>query len=108
MAYTVLLQLSTYMNEANGRAILGSGRVAVRALTEGGHAGAGYVLTGPQALMQVEQVDAVGAAIGRPLRWEEMPRDSAREHRRAPSTTGPPTTPATSGDPCQDAESHWR
>ena len=41
-------------------------RVAVRALTEDGHAGAEYVLTGPQSLTQAEQVRVVGEAIGRP------------------------------------------
>jgi uncharacterized protein YbjT (DUF2867 family) len=51
--------------------------VAVRALTEDRHAGASYVLTGPATLTQVEQVEAIGAVIGRPLRWEEMPRDAA-------------------------------
>ena len=52
--------------------------VAVRALTENGHAGASYVLTGPQALTQADQVRAIGAAIGRPLRWEELSRQAAR------------------------------
>jgi uncharacterized protein YbjT (DUF2867 family) len=52
--------------------------VAVRALL-GGHAGATYLLTGPQALTQVEQVHAIGDAIGRPVRWEELPPDLARQ-----------------------------
>ncbi len=52
--------------------------VAVRALTEDGHAGARYVLTGPQALTQADQVRAIGTAIGRPLRWEELSRQAAR------------------------------
>jgi uncharacterized protein YbjT (DUF2867 family) len=51
--------------------------VAVRALTEDGHAGARYVLTGPETLTQVEQVHAIGDAIGRPLRWEERSREDA-------------------------------
>jgi uncharacterized protein YbjT (DUF2867 family) len=46
--------------------------VAVRALTEGGHAGNRYILTGPAALTQVEQVREIGEAIGRELRWEEL------------------------------------
>ncbi|HEV7934870.1 MAG TPA: NAD(P)H-binding protein, partial [Actinomadura sp.] len=37
--------------------------VAVRALTEDGHAGAKYVLTGPETLTQVQQVHAIGEAI---------------------------------------------
>lgn len=53
--------------------------VAVRALTEDGHAGARYVLTGPQAVTQLEQVHEIGEAIGRPVRWEELSREDARE-----------------------------
>jgi uncharacterized protein YbjT (DUF2867 family) len=51
--------------------------VAVRALIEDSHAGAKYVLTGPQSLMQAEQVEILGRAIGRPLRFEEMPEETA-------------------------------
>jgi uncharacterized protein YbjT (DUF2867 family) len=52
--------------------------VALRALTEAGHAGATYVLTGLQTLTQIEQLDAIGEAIGRALRWEEISREDAR------------------------------
>jgi uncharacterized protein YbjT (DUF2867 family) len=52
--------------------------VAARALTEDGHSGQTYVLTGPQALTQADQVHAIGQAIGRPLRFEEIARDQAR------------------------------
>jgi uncharacterized protein YbjT (DUF2867 family) len=51
--------------------------VAVRALLEEGHVGARYVLTGPRALTQAEQVDAIGTALGRPLRWDELSREDA-------------------------------
>jgi uncharacterized protein YbjT (DUF2867 family) len=53
--------------------------VAVRALTGDGHAGARYVLTGPEAMTQVEQVHAIGEAIGRPVSWEELSPDIARK-----------------------------
>lgn len=55
--------------------------VAVRALLgEGvGHHGAVYTLTGPTPLTQREQARAIGAAIGRPVRWEEEPREEARQ-----------------------------
>ena len=46
--------------------------VAVRALCENGHAGAEYVLTGPQSLSQFEQVSTIGGVIGRSLRIEEI------------------------------------
>jgi uncharacterized protein YbjT (DUF2867 family) len=52
--------------------------VAVRALTEDGHAGRRYVLTGPEVVTQVEQVRVIGEAIGRPLRFQEQPREEAR------------------------------
>jgi uncharacterized protein YbjT (DUF2867 family) len=52
--------------------------VAIRALTEDGHAGMEYVLTGPQSLTQAEQVSTIGHAIGRSLRVEEMPLEEAR------------------------------
>jgi uncharacterized protein YbjT (DUF2867 family) len=52
--------------------------VAVRALREDGHAGAEYVVTGPQSLTQAEQVHTIGRAIGRPLRLEEISPDEAR------------------------------
>jgi uncharacterized protein YbjT (DUF2867 family) len=52
--------------------------VAVTALTSPGHAGAAYELTGPEVLTQAEQVRALGAAVGRDVRWEEMPLAEAR------------------------------
>jgi uncharacterized protein YbjT (DUF2867 family) len=53
--------------------------VAVRALTEDGHAGARYALSGPEVLTQAEQLAAIGRALGRNLRWEDMPRQAALE-----------------------------
>jgi uncharacterized protein YbjT (DUF2867 family) len=52
--------------------------VAVRALTEDGHAGAEYVLTGPESLSQSEQLSTIGRMIGRPLRMEEISAEEAR------------------------------
>ncbi|GAA3076245.1 NAD(P)H-binding protein [Streptosporangium carneum] len=57
--------------------------VAVRALTDDGHAGAKHHLTGPQTLTQVEQVRVIGEVIGRPLRWEEVAPEAARERMLA-------------------------
>jgi uncharacterized protein YbjT (DUF2867 family) len=53
--------------------------VAVAALLEDGHAGAAYTLTGPEAITQREQVRAIGAAIGRDIRVEELTPEQARE-----------------------------
>jgi uncharacterized protein YbjT (DUF2867 family) len=52
--------------------------VAVRALRENGHAGAEYVLTGPQSLSQFEQVSTIGRVIDRSLRMEEISPEEAR------------------------------
>ncbi|GAB1509588.1 NmrA family NAD(P)-binding protein [Actinophytocola sp. KF-1] len=52
--------------------------VAVAALTSRKHVGAAYELTGPETLTQVEQVRTLGAAVGREVRWEEMPVEEAR------------------------------
>jgi uncharacterized protein YbjT (DUF2867 family) len=52
--------------------------VAVRALTEGGHAGSRYVLSGPAVLTQAEQLAAIGRALGRDLTWEELPKANAQ------------------------------
>ena len=53
--------------------------VAVRALTEDGHAGSRYVLSGPEVLTQAEQLAAIGRALGRDLTWEELPRPAAEQ-----------------------------
>jgi uncharacterized protein YbjT (DUF2867 family) len=53
--------------------------VAVRALQEEGHDGKKYVLSGPESLTLVEQVQIIAEAIGRPLRFEEIAPDAARQ-----------------------------
>jgi len=53
--------------------------VAVRALTDDGHHGARYPLSGPAVLTQAEQLAAIGQAVGRELHWEELPRQAALE-----------------------------
>ena len=53
--------------------------VAVRALCDDGNGGKDYVITGPESLTQREQVRIVGDAIGRPLRFEELSHDAARQ-----------------------------
>ncbi|GAA0918102.1 SDR family oxidoreductase [Streptomyces thermoalcalitolerans] len=60
--------------------------VAVRALTEDGHEGRVYTLTGPRAISAVEQTEQLGRVLGRPLRFEELTEEQARAHlsRRHP------------------------
>jgi uncharacterized protein YbjT (DUF2867 family) len=53
--------------------------VAVRTLCDEGHDGREHVLTGPASLTQREQVQIIGDAIGRPLQFQELARESARE-----------------------------
>jgi uncharacterized protein YbjT (DUF2867 family) len=53
--------------------------VAVKALTQDGHAGARYLLSGPAVLTQAEQLAAIGRALGRDLTWEELPRAQAQQ-----------------------------
>ncbi|MFJ8657770.1 SDR family oxidoreductase [Streptomyces sp. NPDC093795] len=53
--------------------------VAARVLLTDGHAGAKYVLTGPESLTQAEQARRIGAAVGRPVRYEELAPEVARE-----------------------------
>lgn len=52
--------------------------VAVRALTEPGHRGRAYTLTGPQAVTAAEQTAGLAELLGRPLRFEELEPDQAR------------------------------
>ena len=51
--------------------------VAVAALLGGDHDGAAWLLTGPEALTQAGQAAAIGEAIGREVRFEELTRDDA-------------------------------
>jgi uncharacterized protein YbjT (DUF2867 family) len=53
--------------------------VAVAALTEDAHVGKIYHLTGPQSLTHIEQIRRIGAALGRPLRYEELDPVAARQ-----------------------------
>ncbi|GAA3507590.1 uncharacterized protein YbjT (DUF2867 family) [Streptosporangium album] len=53
--------------------------VAVRALLDR-QAGEAHLIGGPESLTQIERVRILGEAIGRELRFEELPREQAREH----------------------------
>ena len=54
--------------------------VAARTLLDPGHDGKAYVLTGPAAITQAEQVRTIGETIGHPdARWAEIPASVARE-----------------------------
>jgi uncharacterized protein YbjT (DUF2867 family) len=53
--------------------------VAVRVLTSPGHRDVAYVLSGPAAITQAEQVRILGAAAGHPARVEQAAPDEARK-----------------------------
>ena len=52
-------------------------------LIEQGHAGKKYLLSGPQSLTQKHQVELIGSAIGRDLRFEPITDDEARKQLTA-------------------------
>jgi uncharacterized protein YbjT (DUF2867 family) len=56
---------------------------AVSAMCDSGHAGAEYVITGPQSLSHREQIYIIGRAINRTLCVEEMSPDEARSEWRS-------------------------
>lgn len=60
--------------------------VATRTLLDGQRMGGDYVLTGPESLSQAAQVGAIGDAIGRRLRFDEMSPD---EFQRETAGTWP-------------------
>ncbi len=57
--------------------------VAVHALTHNDLLGTRPVLTGPEALTTVEQVTALGDALGMPVRFDEISPETAREQALA-------------------------
>lgn len=52
--------------------------VGVRALTEDGHRGKKYLLSGPELVTQIEQVAILGEVLNRPLRFEEQSPEEAK------------------------------
>jgi uncharacterized protein YbjT (DUF2867 family) len=48
-------------------------------LLDPGHAGQTYYLTGPESLTQIQQAEAIGSAIGRPVRFKELPPEMFRQ-----------------------------
>ncbi|MFF8291402.1 NAD(P)H-binding protein [Streptomyces sp. NPDC016309] len=70
-------RLSAMVHEAD------IGAVAAVALTEDGHAGREYVITGPEALTVRDKTDAIGAARGREVRLVELTEAEAVARWRA-------------------------
>ena len=63
--------------------------VAVRALLDDDLVGTRPVLSGPHSLTQIEQVRMIGDAIGRPVRFEELTPEEAREAMAGGPTPAP-------------------
>jgi uncharacterized protein YbjT (DUF2867 family) len=57
--------------------------VAAAVLTETGHEGAAYALSGPEALTPGRQVATLAGVLGRPLRYEPLSDDEARTQMEA-------------------------
>jgi uncharacterized protein YbjT (DUF2867 family) len=57
--------------------------VVAHVLTSDRHDGAKYVITGPESIPQAELVRIIGEAIGRDVRWQEVPLDQARKELTA-------------------------
>ena len=53
--------------------------VAFRALTEDGHEGKAYPITGPETLSMAEVAEKLSVATGRRIRYEDVPPDTAHE-----------------------------
>ncbi|MFC7305743.1 NAD(P)H-binding protein [Streptomyces monticola] len=70
-------RLSAMVHEAD------IGAVAAAALTESGHAGQEYVITGPDVLTLSGKTEAIAAARGRAVRLVELTEDEARGQWRA-------------------------
>ncbi|MCL2396325.1 MAG: SDR family oxidoreductase [Acidimicrobiaceae bacterium] len=71
-----------YMNAGPARLSMVDTRdvaaVAAVALTEPGHAGAHYDVTGPQALSYGDVADRLGKSMGRPVTYVDAPDDAVR------------------------------
>ncbi|HVE83212.1 MAG TPA: SDR family oxidoreductase [Myxococcales bacterium] len=53
--------------------------VAVKALTERGHEGKAYLLTGSEALSQAEMAQKLGAAVGKKIEYVNVPPEAAAD-----------------------------
>jgi uncharacterized protein YbjT (DUF2867 family) len=53
--------------------------VAAKCLTTSGHANKAYDITGPEALSMAEQAKQLGDAIGKPVKYVDVPDAAARD-----------------------------
>ena len=62
-------------------------KIAFALLTQGGHQGRAFEITGPQALSMAEIAATISEAIGKPVRYQKT---SIEEHRRGMEAAGLP------------------
>jgi uncharacterized protein YbjT (DUF2867 family) len=55
------------------------GAVAVKALTEKGHEGQAYAMTGPESFTLAQQAATLSKAIGKPVKYVDVPPEAARQ-----------------------------
>jgi uncharacterized protein YbjT (DUF2867 family) len=76
-------QNAFYGSEADGRVsqidIRDVAAVAVKALTEDGHIGKAYTLTGPEALMNRQIAQILSDKLGREVRYINLPPEQLKE-----------------------------
>lgn len=65
------------------------GAAIAAGLTEDGHAGKSYTLSGPQSLTPQDKVNVLSSSLDRPIRLIELSEDEAREKWRALRTPEP-------------------
>jgi uncharacterized protein YbjT (DUF2867 family) len=82
-AETVRSQNAVYLPVGDGKSAVidpaDIGAVAVKALTERGHEGQAYVLSGPEALTVGEQAGILGRHLGRKIEHVDVPPEAARQ-----------------------------
>jgi len=65
------------------------GAVAVKALTEKGHENKAYALTGPEALSGAEQAAILSQALGREVKFVDVPPEAAKQGMTGAGIPGP-------------------
>ncbi|HZI13461.1 MAG TPA: SDR family oxidoreductase [Myxococcus sp.] len=65
------------------------GAVAVKALTQPGHEGKAYTMTGPEALSGAEQAAILSQALGREVKFVDVPPEAARQGMAGAGMPGP-------------------
>lgn len=82
-AATISTQNAFYGSEGEGKVSLIDIRdvaaVAVKALTEDGHAGKAYNLTGPEALTNTEAAQILSDVLGREIRFVNLPPEQLKQ-----------------------------